>query len=109
MVSDKQKFLDAGLSVEDANANSGVWTITIKDHIATVDQPHGLDCIWEFSFNGEAVSINFGAHGNESCYGHAVGTFRREGDVVTFHFDKERDFDVKLDNILFAGGMTKIG
>ncbi len=109
MKTDRQKYLDLGLSVNDADANSGIWTITVKDHIATVDQPNGADCTWDFAFNGDAVSIDMAALGNESCYGHAIGTFKRVGDVVTFDFQKERDYEVAQDNAMFALGMQKIG
>jgi hypothetical protein len=109
METDRQKILDAGFSASDADANAGIWTITIVDHIATVDQPHGPDCTWDFSFDGNAVSVDFGAHGNDACYGHSIGTFEREGDVVLFSFEKEQDYDVKLDNATFALGMQKIG
>lgn len=110
MVADKQTFLDQGLSVADADANAGIWTITVKDHIATVDQPSGpRDCTWDFAFNGDTVSLDMGAQGNDACFGHMIGTFKRDGDVVTFHFEKEKDYDVALDNAMFALGMQKIG
>ena len=109
MKTDRQKYLDLGLPVSDADVNSGIWTITVKDHIATVDQPHGADCTWDFAFNGDSVSIDFGTLGNESCDGHVIGTFKREGDVVTFDFQKEKDYDVAEDNAMFALGMQKIG
>jgi hypothetical protein len=110
MVADKQKILDAGFSAADAGANAGIWTMTVKDHIATVDQPNvTTDCTWDFAFNGNAVSIDMGAQGNDACFGHMIGTFKRDGKVVTFNFEKEKDYDVGLDNVMFAQGMQKIG
>lgn len=107
--SDRQTILDTGGSSADADANAGIWTIAIKDHLATVNQPHGQDCTWDFAFDGDAVSIDMGAQGNDACFGHMIGTYKREGDVVTFHFDRERDYRVELDNAMFANGMHKIG
>jgi hypothetical protein len=109
MVIDRQKIIDAGGSASDADANAGIWTITIKDHIASVDQPNGPDCTWDLSLNGNAISIDMGSQGNDACYGHVIGTFKRAGDVVTFNFEKEQDYDVALDNAEFAEGMHKIG
>ena len=106
---DREKILDTGASVADADANAGIWTMTINNDIASVDQPGGSDCIWDFAFNGDAVSIDMSAQGNDACYGHLIGTFTCDGDVVTFSFEKEKDDDVALDNAMFAQGMQKIG
>lgn len=106
---DKQKLLDVGLTLQEANANSGVWTLTIVGNVATVDQPHGPDCTWEFTFAGTAVSVDFGAQGNDGCNGLDIGTYALDSDRVTFHWDAERDYDVALDNAVFANGMEKIG
>ena len=54
----------ASLSVlqipQNAGANGGVWTITMRGNIATVDQPNGPDCTWEFAFHDSAVSLDMG-------------------------------------------------
>ena len=47
--------------------------------------------------------------GNDACYGLALGTWRRDGDVVWFTWEKQRFFDVAIDNAMFAGGMRRIG
>ena len=103
----------ASLSVlqipQDAGANGRVWTITMRGNIATVDQPNGPDCTWELAFHDSAVSLDMGALGNGACFGRMVGTYSREGDVVMFHFDAEREYDVAFDNAFFNGGMQKIG
>lgn len=106
---DLQAMLDAGLSAGDAGANAGVWTLTIVDHIADVDQPNGPNCAADFAFAGDAVSIAWEVPGNDECYGHSIGTFRRDGDVVTFNWEKNQDYDVLLDQVMFADGMHKIG
>ena len=109
MVADRQALLDAGVSSQEAGANAGVWTLTIVDHIAEVDQPMGDNCTWDFAFDGDRVSLDYGAQGNDACYGKVIGTYRLDGDVATFDWEKERDYDVALDNAIFAAGMTKIG
>jgi len=106
---DRQFILDQGFSAQEAGANAGVWTITINDNIATVDQPNGPDCTWEFAFHDSAVSLDMGALGNDACFGRMAGTYVRDGDVVMFHFDREREYDVAFDNAFFNGGMQKIG
>jgi TRAP-type C4-dicarboxylate transport system substrate-binding protein len=109
LVADKNELIAAGASSQEAGANSGVWTITIVDHIAHVDQPTGPNCTWDFAFDGDRVSLDFGAEGNDACYGHVIGTFHLEGDVATFNWEKQRDYDVALDQAVFAQGMTRIG
>jgi hypothetical protein len=47
--------------------------------------------------------------GNDTCYGLALGTWKRTGDVVTFEWERERFYDVAIDRAMFAGGMHKIG
>ncbi len=106
---DKQDLLDVGLTLQEANANSGVWTLTIVGNVATVDQPHGPDCTWEFTFAGTAVSLDQAAQGNDGCVGQDIGTYELDGDTVNFHWDAQRDYDVALDNAVFANGMEKIG
>jgi hypothetical protein len=104
-----QDFIDAGVSSADAGANAGIWTLDIKDHVARVDQPQGPDCAWDFYINGDRVALDLIYQGNDACYGLALGTWRREGDVVWFTWEKERFYDVAIDNALFAGGMHRIG
>lgn len=106
---DRQALIDAGVSSQDAGNNAGVWTFTFDGNIATVDQPKGSPCTWDFAFDGDNVSIDMGAQGNDSCYGHVIGTYARSGDVVTFHFDRNQDYGVELDNAFFQNGMQKIG
>ena len=109
LVADRQALVDAGVSAQEAGANAGVWTLTIVDHIAQVDQPTGPTCTWDFAFDGDRVSLDQGAQGNDACYGHGIGTFTIDGDVATFTWEKQRDYDVVLDQAMFAQGMTKIG
>jgi C4-dicarboxylate-binding protein DctP len=110
MVADKQQLLDAGVSAQDAGANAGVWTLTIVDHIADVEQPNGgPNCTWDFAFDGDRVSLDLGAQGNDACYGQAIGSYHLDGDVVTFDWELERDYDVTLDQAMFGQGMQKIG
>ena len=105
----EQDFIDAGVSHADARSNAGVWTLTIKDHVAVVDQPQGADCSWDFYVNGDRVALDLMYEGNDVCWGLALGTWRREGDVVWFTWEKERYYDVAIDNAFFAGGMHRIG
>jgi TRAP-type C4-dicarboxylate transport system substrate-binding protein len=104
----QQYLVDNGFPPQDASANAGVWTLSIVGNIATVAHGNGPDCTWEFRFAGDAVSIDMGAQGNDACSGRLIGTYRREGDVVTFHFDRDAEWDVALDNAFFAGGMRLI-
>ncbi len=106
---DREHMLDEGVSAQDANANAGIWTLEIVGNVATVDQPNGGDCTWEFSFAENAVSLDMGARGNDACYGRAIGTYELEGDAVQFHFDRDQDYDVVLDNAFFDSGMQRIG
>ncbi|MEO5663439.1 MAG: hypothetical protein ABIR39_09150 [Nocardioides sp.] len=104
-----QDFVDAGVSVADARINAGVWTLMIKDHVATVDQPNGPDCAWDFSLNADRVSLDMIHGGNDACYGLVVGTWHRDGDVVRFTWEKERYYDVAIDQAFFKRGMQRIG
>jgi TRAP-type C4-dicarboxylate transport system substrate-binding protein len=104
-----EDFVAAGVPADEARNNAGVWTIRVDGHLATVDQPVGEDCSWDFYVNGDQVSLDFLYDGNDACYGLALGTWRRSGDVVTFDWEKERFYDVAIDQALFAGGMHKIG
>ena len=104
-----QDFIDAGVSVADARANAGVWTLTIRDHVAAVDQPQGPDCAWDFFVNGDRVAVDLQHDGNDACFGLARGAWRRDGDVVWFTWEKERYYDVAIDNAFFAAGMHRIG
>jgi TRAP-type C4-dicarboxylate transport system substrate-binding protein len=104
----RQALLDAGLSISDANANAGVWTLTVTGNVAAVTQPHGPDCTFEFSFNGSYVSLDEGAQGNDSCYGHVVGTYRIDGNTLHLDWIKEKDYPLILDQVAF-GELKKIG
>jgi hypothetical protein len=106
---DQQTLIDFGVAPQEAGSNAGVWTITITGNIGDADQPHGSNCTWEFRFSGDQFSLNYGADGNDACYGLSAGTYEIVGDVVTFQFDRARDNDVALDNAIFADGMHRIG
>jgi C4-dicarboxylate-binding protein DctP len=106
---DRQAMIDAGVSPQAAGANAGVWTITITGNRADIEQPHGPNCTWEFHFDGDRVALDQAVDGNDACGGLGVGTYEIDGDVVRFHFDWQRDYDVALDNSMFAGGMHRVG
>ena len=71
--------------------------------------PNGDDCAWDLNFAGDRVSLAWQVPGNDNCFGYVVGTYDRTGDTVTFDFEKERDYDVAIDQAIFADGMHKIG
>jgi TRAP-type C4-dicarboxylate transport system substrate-binding protein len=98
----------AGVSDADAASNAGVWTFVVKNGEAVVDQAHGPDCTAQFVTAGERVTLRFGVDGNTSCWGLMAGTFRREGDVVSFDWQAERFYDLTLDRAFFAGGMHRV-
>lgn len=106
---DAEKMIASGVSAADAHANAGIWTITVDGHVATVDAPRGPDCDWDFYLNGDEVAIDFIYQGNDACWGLAHGTYSRKGDVVRFSFDRERFYDVLIDNAMFANGLHRIG
>lgn len=106
---DRQTMIDAGVSPQDAGANAGVWTLTIADGRVDADQPHGSNCTWQFHFAGDRVSLNQSVDGNENCGGQGVGIYEIDGETARFHFDRQRDYDVALDNSMFADGMHRIG
>ena len=110
MEAHKEDMLAAGVSPGDAAANAGVWTIDISNGIGIAQQPNGEeDCTWQFRFDGEQVSADFGARGNDACYGLARGTYRRDGDTVLFTWTDQRDYDVATDNAIWARGLHRIG
>ena len=104
-----QDFIGLGVNATEAQANTGVWTLTVKDHLAVVDAPEGPACAWDFYVHGNQVSLDFMYDGNDTCYGLAQGTWRRDGDVIRFDWQKERYYDVAIDQGMFAGGMRRIG
>jgi hypothetical protein len=106
---DREYMISQGVSAQDAGVNAGIWTITIKNGVADVDQPHGPNCLWQFVFDGDAISLNQGTPENDSCWGHVIGTYTRDGDVVHIHWDRNQDYDVVLDNAMFHEGMHKTG
>ena len=106
---EQEDLIAAGQSLHEATVNAGVWTLRIKDHIATVEQPNGPNCLWDFAFAGTRVSISMAHDGNDSCYGTVIGTYRRTGDLVTFDWEKQKDYDVALDRAAFKHGMRRIG
>lgn len=105
---DEQDLLDAGLSPQDAYINAGVWEFRIKDGYADGTQPDGRRCNADFAFDGEQVSMDMGVRGVEECGGVARGTYRLEGDRVFFDWQKELEYDVLLDQAVFAPGMVRI-
>ena len=106
---EQEDLIAAGQSLHEATVNAGVWTLRIKDHVATVEQPNGPNCLWDFAFAGNRVSISMAHDGNDSCYGTVIGTYRRTGDLVTFDWEKQKDYDVALDRAAFKHGMRRIG
>ncbi len=105
---DQQDLLDAGLSAQDAYANAGVWEFRIKDGYADGVQPDGRRCNAEFAFDDQQVSMDMGVRGNEDCGGVARGTYRLQGDRVFFDWKKELEYDVLLDQAVFAAGMVRL-
>ena len=71
----KEDLLAAGASSAGAAIDAGVWTLDIRNGLGIVQAPHVDDCTFQFRFDGEHVSIDFGAHGNDACYGLVQGTF----------------------------------
>ena len=105
---DEQDLLDAGLSPHDAYVNAGVWEFRITDGYADGVQPDGRPCNGDFAFDGDQVSFDMGVRGVEDCDGVARGTYRIEGDRVFFDWQKEPEYDVLLDQAMFASGMVRI-
>lgn len=99
----------AGVNFHDAQVNAGVWTLTIKNGIAVVDQPRGEDCAWQFSFDGDSVSLNQSYKGNAHCGGQGRGTFRIDGTTANFDWTAQRDYDLVLDTAMFQHGLVKVG
>ena len=105
---DEQDLLDAGLSAQDAAANAGVWEFRISDGYADGTQPDGRRCNAQFAFDGEQVSVDFGVRGVEDCGGVARGTYRLTGDRALFDWRNELEYDVVVDQAMFARGMVRI-
>ena len=74
----------------------------------TAPSPWGRRCNGQFSFDGAQVSVDFGVHGVEDCEGLMRGTFRIEGNRVFFDWQKEHEYDLMLDQVMFAPGMVRI-
>jgi TRAP-type C4-dicarboxylate transport system substrate-binding protein len=98
----------AGVSDADAVSNAGVWTLVVANGVVAVDPPRGADCTALFVTAGNRVTLHFGVDGNTECWGLMAGTFRRDGDVVSFTWQAERFYDVALDRAFFAGGMHRV-
>ena len=105
---DEQHLLDVGMSAQDAAANAGVWEFRITDGYADGTQPDGRRCNALFAFDGDQVSVDFGVRGVEDCGGVALGTYRLTGDRVFFAWRKELEYDVRVDQAMFAPGMARI-
>ena len=80
----------------------------IEDGYADGVQPDGRPCNGEFAFDGEQISFDMGVRGVEDCNGVTRGTYRIEGDRVFFDWQKELEYDVLLDQAMFASGMVRI-
>ena len=85
-----------------------MWEFRIADGYADGVQPDGRPCNGDFAFDGEQVSFDMGVRGVEDCNGVARGTYRIEGDRVFFDWQTEPEYDVLLDQAMFASGMVKI-
>jgi hypothetical protein len=105
---DEQDLLDAGLTPHDAYANAGVWEFRISDGYADGVQPDGRRCNGEFAFDGTEVSFDMGVRGVEDCNGVARGTYQLRNNRVFFDWEKELEYDVLLDQVMFAPGMVRI-
>jgi len=105
----EQELTDAGVNFHDAQVNAGVWTLTITNGIADVDQPRGENCSWQFVFAGDNVSLNQSYGGNSFCGGQGRGTFRIEGNTAYFDWTSQREYDILLDQTMFQHGLVKVG
>lgn len=102
-------LLAAGMPRAEALGNVGVWTFSIVDGRGVVDQPHGDDCVTQFTFAGEDFSFDWDAGKTGACYGLGRGTYRVDGNRAYFEFTSERDYDAAWDTALFAEGLVRIG
>jgi len=98
----------AGSDFHDAQANAGVWTFTTSNGSTIIDQPSGPDCEGTFAFAGNQISLNWMANGNDHCFGQSKGTYVLDGDTARITWKSQRDYDVALDNALFAKGLVKV-
>ncbi|MGB4779978.1 hypothetical protein [Microbacterium sp.] len=103
-----EPLLAAGMSRSEALANVGVWTWRVENGRAVVNQPHGSDCTVQFVFADDEFSMDWGAEGNQACYGAGRGTYRLNGNRAYLDFTAERDYDPSWDDALFAGGLVRI-
>lgn len=104
-----EDFESLGVGYHDAAANAGVWTFTIANGRAVIDAPNGPDCLGQFNFAGEEISVVWSIEGNDNCMGAARGTFSRTGDTVYIEWVTERDGPVGVDQAIFGGGLVKVG
>lgn len=102
-----QALLDARLPIDQ---NVGVWTFTIRNGQATVDQPTGPDCGSLFTFDGARLSLDWSADGSGNCEGFLVGTYQRSGDTVRVSWQGDpAASDSRFNAAMWSGGLHRIG
>ena len=102
-----QALVDAGLPVDQ---NVGIWTFTVRNGLATVDQPSGPDCVSQFTFDGERLSLDWSADGASLCQGFLVGTYRRSGDTLQIRWQEDpSSSDHRFDAAMWSFGLHRIG
>lgn len=102
-----QALVDAGLPIDQ---NVGVWTFTVRQGLATVDQPSGPDCLSRFTFDGDRLSLDWSADGSGSCEGFLVGTYRRSRDTVRVSWrGHPSSSDARFDAAMWSGGLHRVG
>ena len=86
----------------------GVWEFRIEDGYADGVQPDGRPCNGQFAVDGAQISFDFGVRGIEDCGGLMRGTYEIRGDRLFFDWEKELEYDLLLDQAMFAPGMVRI-
>lgn len=102
-----QALVEARLPIDQ---NVGVWTFTIRQGLARVDQPSGPDCVSLFTFDGDRLTLDWSADGSGSCEGFLVGTYHRTGDTVRVSWQGDPSTaDARFDAAMWSGGLHRIG
>ena len=102
-----EALVDAGLPVDQ---NVGIWTFTVSNGLATVDQPSGPKCVSRFTFDGERLSLDWSADGASLCQGFLVGTYLRAGDTVQVHWTEDpSNSDHRFDAAMWSLGLHRVG